>query len=129
ERVEREVEEIIADLSWSAAAGAPAPVPHAHLVGAYEDHLRAVFPEAARMQPFRLAIDCANGATTTVAPELFRSLGFDLVVLGDEPDGRNINLACGSTHPERLAQLVVDGQYRLGLALRSGWDAALFVRV
>ena len=82
-----------------AGAGAAAPI----WSDAYLDHLRAVFPETRRFQGFRLAIDCANGATTTVAPGLFASLGFDVVVIGDQPDGRNINLDCGSTHPERLA--------------------------
>jgi phosphoglucosamine mutase len=52
-------------------------------------------------------LDCANGATTTVGPELFNSLGFETIVMGNRPDGRNINLGCGSTHPEQLAQLVV----------------------
>ena len=53
---------------------------------------------------FKLAIDTANGATTTVAPRLFRELGFDVHVLSAAPDGRNINLDCGSTHPEQIAQ-------------------------
>src|SRR3989441_2510567 len=102
ERVEREIEAIIADASWSARSGEPQPVEQANLVGAYLDHLRAVFPEAAALKGFTLAVDCANGATTTVAPRLFGTLGFRTVVVANEPDGRNINLHCGSTHPELL---------------------------
>src|SRR4029453_944302 len=75
ERVEREVEVIMADSWWSARGGEAGPVAQADLVGPYLEHLRAVFPEASR-SPFRIAIDCANGATTTVAPALFESLGF-----------------------------------------------------
>ena len=59
--------------------GEPAHVPHADLVGAYLDHLRAVLPGVRRRSAgFKLAIDCANGATTTVAPPLFSSLGLDI---------------------------------------------------
>jgi phosphoglucosamine mutase len=127
ERVEREVEEIIADGSWQARAGRAVPVAQADLLGAYLDHLRAVLPEPASLRGARLAIDCANGATTTVAPELFESLGFDTVVVGNQPDGRNINLHCGSTHPERLAETVVHEGCRMGVAFDGDGDRAIFV--
>jgi len=86
-----------------------------------------VLPDAGALRGVRIAVDCANGATTTVAPRIFRELGLDATVIGDTPDGRNINLACGSTHPERLSQLVVDGQYRLGVAFDGDGDRAIFV--
>jgi phosphoglucosamine mutase len=127
ERVEREVESIIADRSWEAHDGEPAHVPHADLVGAYLDHLRAVVPEAGALAGFRLAIDCANGATTTVAPQLFSSLGLDIEVIGDQPDGRNINLRCGSTHPELLAKTVAAANCRMGVAFDGDGDRAIFV--
>jgi phosphoglucosamine mutase len=127
ERVEREVESIIADRSWDARDGEPAHVPHADLVGAYLDHLRAVLPEAAALAGFRLAIDCANGATTTVAPQLFSSLGLDIEVVGDQPDGRNINLRCGSTHPEFLAHTATATGCRMGVAFDGDGDRAIFI--
>jgi phosphoglucosamine mutase len=127
ERVERVVEEIVADPSWNARGGVPEPVEHVDLVGAYLDHLRAVLPEAAAMKGFKLAIDCANGATTTVAPELFASLGFTTVVVGNTPDGRNINLNYGSTHPEALARTVVASGARAGVAFDGDGDRAIFV--
>jgi phosphoglucosamine mutase len=74
-----------------------------------------------------LAIDCANGATTTVAPRLFRSIGLSLAVTGDRPDGRNINLRCGSTSPEHLARLVVEEGYPVGVAFDGDGDRAIFV--
>jgi len=127
ERVEREVEAIVADPAWHAQPGSAGAVPHADLVGAYLDHLRAVFPESSALAGFPVALDCANGATTTVAPALFRSLGFNTFVIGDEPDGRNINLECGSTHPERLARAVVERGCRMGVAFDGDGDRAIFV--
>ena len=127
ERVEREIEMIVADTSWSAAPGAAPGVSQADLVGAYLGHLRAVFPESGRVKGFPLAIDCANGATTPVARLLFESLGLETIVMGDQPDGRNINLACGSTHPEALARLVVDRACQTGVAFDGDGDRAIFV--
>jgi phosphoglucosamine mutase len=127
ERVERDVEAIIADTSWEAKDGEPAHVPKADLVGAYLDHLRAVLPESKALAGFTLAIDCANGATTTVAPQLFRSLGLRIEVIGDQPDGRNINLRVGSTHPERLARVVVERGCKMGVAFDGDGDRAIFV--
>ena len=127
EGVEREVEAIVADPSWTASRGEPGPVPRADLVGAYLDRLRAVFPEAPSLSGFTLGIDCANGATTTVAPELFESLGLEMVVTGNRPDGRNINLHCGSTHPELLARIVVERGCQMGVAFDGDGDRAIFV--
>jgi phosphoglucosamine mutase len=127
EAVERQVEAIVADSSWHAGNGHADAVVRRDLVGGYLDHLRAVFPDGARLAPFRLAIDCANGATTMVAPQLFDALGLDTVVTGDRPDGRNINLNCGSTHPEGLARLVVDRGCQLGVAFDGDGDRAIFV--
>ncbi len=127
ERVEREVEAIVADASWSARGGDAGDVPRADLIDAYLDHLRAVFPEAAAIERFPIVLDCANGATTTAAPELFNSLGFDTIVIGNRPDGRNINLACGSTHPELLAQTVVERGCAMGVAFDGDGDRAIFV--
>ena len=82
ESVEREVEEIVADASWAAAAGQARAVDHGQRLDAYLDHLRAVFPEASDLRDFKLVVDCANGATSVAAPELFASLGIDAFVIG-----------------------------------------------
>jgi phosphoglucosamine mutase len=102
-------------------------VPRVHLAGAYLEHLRAVLPRDVRVTGFKLAIDCANGATTTVAPQLFAGLGMDVTVIGNEPDGRNINLHCGSTHPQQLAQTVVEVGAQMGVAFDGDGDRAIFV--
>ena len=127
EAVEREVEAIMADRSWTARPGDPGTVPRADLVDAYLDHLRAVFPEASKIAPFPIVLDCANGATTTVSPELFNRLGFETIVIGNRPDGRNINLGCGSTHPQRLAETVVARGCTMGVAFDGDGDRAIFV--
>ena len=127
ERVEAQVEAIVADGSWTAQAGEALPLRAANLVGPYLDHLKVVLPAEARSRGFRLAIDCANGATTPVAAELFSNLGFDCVVVGNQPDGRNINLKCGSTHPELLSDTVVREQCRMGVAFDGDGDRAIFV--
>jgi phosphoglucosamine mutase len=90
-------------------------------------HLREILPPDARTAGMRLAVDCANGATTTVAPRLFEELGFDVRHIGSQPDGKNINRGCGSTAPDLLAKLVVDGQFPLGVAFDGDGDRAIFV--
>ena len=127
EDVERHVEAIVADTSWRTPGGDPRPVTAAQRVEPYLDHLRLVFPEVASLGPFKLAIDCANGATTPVAPQLFMGLGIEIVVIADEPDGHNINLNCGSTHPELLAKTVVERGCDMGVAFDGDGDRAIFV--
>ena len=127
EAIEQQVESIIADTSWSVPSdGAPA-VEETDLRSQYLDHLREILPGAHRARGMRIAIDCANGATATVAPRLFQEMGFEVSGIGVEPDGRNINLGCGSTAPDKLARLVVEGQYALGVAFDGDGDRAILV--
>ena len=127
ERDEREVEAIVADPAWQAKGGPAGDVTPVELVDAYLGHLRAVFPESAASKGLRLAVDCANGATTTAAPQLFASLGIETIVIGNEPDGRNINLGCGSTHPDRLARTVTERGCQMGVAFDGDGDRAICV--
>jgi phosphoglucosamine mutase len=124
---ENRIEEIVADTTFDVSAGDAREVPHAHHLRKYLDHARTVLPNAGKLGRVRVAVDCANGAMTTVAPELFRELGFDLTILGAEPDGRNINKSVGSTHPEKLAEVVRGGGYRLGVAFDGDGDRAILV--
>jgi phosphoglucosamine mutase len=127
ERVEREVEQIVADRSWQAADGDSRIVQQLDLAGQYIDHLHGAVDGASALEGLSLAVDCANGATTTVAPMFFRRLGLALEIIGNEPDGRNINLRCGSTHPESLAQRVIETGCDLGVAFDGDGDRAIFV--
>jgi phosphoglucosamine mutase len=127
EVLEREVEAIVADGGWEVTGSADAPVDQTDVIDAYIAHARLAFPDPHRLGPSKLAIDTANGATTTVAPRLFREMGFDVQVLSASPDGRNINLHCGSTHPEQLARAVVERGCRMGVAFDGDGDRAIFV--
>jgi phosphoglucosamine mutase len=127
EELERRVEDIIADSSWQVLPLGLAPVERTDVIDAYSAHARLAFPNPERLGRFKLALDTANGATTTVAPRLFRQLGYEVTVIGDSPDGRNINLDCGSTHPERLASLVRSGNFRMGVAFDGDGDRAIFI--
>jgi phosphoglucosamine mutase len=102
-------------------------VDRADVIDAYIAHARLALPDAHRLGGFRLAIDMANGATTTVAPRLFRELGFELELVGATPDGRNINLHCGSTHPDLLARVVRERGCRMGIAFDGDGDRAILV--
>src|SRR5690606_23821049 len=74
-----------------------------------------------------VVLDCANGATYAVAPALLTDLGFDVEAIAVTPDGRNINLDCGSTHLEGLRARVRERGARIGIAFDGDGDRALFV--
>ena len=94
-------------------------------VTAYERHLAEIAGDA--FNGLRLGIDCANGSASVMAPELFRSLGAEVTVLFDAPDGTNINDGCGSTHPERLAETVSAAGLDVGLAFDGDADRLIAV--
>jgi phosphoglucosamine mutase len=127
ETIEAHVESIMEDGSWSVASGIAGPVEHRDFGAAYLEHLEPILPLQLRATDLRIAVDCANGATATVAQRLFNHLGIDATYIGNEPDGRNINLGCGSTSPDLLSRTVVGGGYRLGVAYDGDGDRAIFV--
>ncbi|HEY5617308.1 MAG TPA: phosphoglucosamine mutase [Vicinamibacterales bacterium] len=147
EALEDQVESIMADTSWDTSDNGPAEAGHydrtnafAYVVSGfsrtveqidyrseYIEHLLHVLEPNERHTGVRIAVDCANGATATVAPRLFERLGFDVRCVGCEPDGRNINLGCGSTAPELLTRTVLNDGYRLGIAYDGDGDRAIFV--
>ncbi|HEV7529395.1 MAG TPA: phosphoglucosamine mutase [Solirubrobacteraceae bacterium] len=100
-----------------------------NLRGAPEDYLRELHTRFADLDlgGVDVLVDCANGATFHVAPEIFRRLGAKVSVIADEPDGRNINAGCGSTHVEALAERVVAGGHALGFAFDGDGDRVLAV--
>jgi phosphoglucosamine mutase len=99
------------------------------LRGTHEDYLRELETRFAdlRLDGLDVLIDCANGATYKVAPEIFRRLGAEVTVVAAEPDGRNINAGCGSTHIASLGARVRDGGHALGLAFDGDGDRVLAV--
>ena len=123
---ERAVEAMVADAGWRAAGDDHAAMSTGDFARPYLDHLRRLLPSPGVLEGARIAIDMANGATTATAPALFAEIGLRVVPLGDRPDGRNINLACGSTHPARLASEVVAAGCRMGVAFDGDGDRAIF---
>ena len=94
-------------------------------IAAYRATLIAQAGDALR--GMRIAIDCANGSTSAIAPDLFRELGASVTVLSASPDGSNINLDCGSTHPGALAEAVLAGGLELGMAFDGDGDRMIAV--
>ena len=125
EDAERRVEHEMADASWSLPVGEAPAVEPADLVGTYVNHLREVLPDAGALAGGRLVVDCANGATAPVAPRVFEALGFEVEWLGARPDGRNINLGCGSTHAEHMASRVKPTGAIAGIAFDGDGDRAI----
>ena len=95
------------------------------LVGRYIDFLRSV-SSVGVLKSLKIVLDCAHGAAFHIAPQVFRELGAEVVVLNAEPNGRNINLDCGAVYPQGMAQAVVDSQASLGVAFDGDCDRAIF---
>src|SRR5204862_937133 len=99
------------------------------LRGAAEDYLRALHSRFSELdlRGLDVLLDCSNGATYRVAPEIFTRLGARVSTLADAPDGRNINAGCGSTHVALLAERVVAGGHDVGFAFDGDGDRVLAV--
>jgi phosphoglucosamine mutase len=74
----------------------------------------------------KIVLDCANGAASKLAPQLFRMLGAEVVAINNTPDGKNINAGCGSLHPEGMQKRVVESGAALGVAFDGDADRAIF---
>jgi phosphoglucosamine mutase len=124
EEIEREIETLFGEGKTS--AGARLPIDDS-LHSQYLDFLRSRVLDGTNLKGLRVVLDCANGAAYQLGPELFRSLGCDVVTIGTDPDGKNINAGCGSLHLEKLQQRVPAEKATLGVAFDGDADRALFV--
>jgi phosphoglucosamine mutase len=98
------------------------------LEGAFDDYIRELRSNfGLNLAGRHIALDCANGATHRAAPAIFRALGAELELTAVEPDGRNINERCGSTHPESLIELVRSTGAEIGFAYDGDGDRVLAV--
>ena len=128
EALEQEIEDIVADRSWQIEEeGLSDAVARVEYTDDYVQHVRRMLPDPSPLTQLKVAIDCANGATSLAGPRLFHGLGFDTMVIGANPDGRNINLHCGSTHPELLSEFVVKNGRDIGVAFDGDGDRAIFI--
>jgi phosphoglucosamine mutase len=96
-------------------------------VGRYVVFLKNTFPNHLTLEGLRIVVDCANGAAYRVAPTVFEELGADVIPVGDEPNGENINLDCGSLHPAALSRFVLERRADIGVALDGDADRIIFV--
>jgi phosphoglucosamine mutase len=88
----------------------------------YVEIVKATFPRQLSLNGLRIVIDCANGAAYKVAPTALYELGAEVIAIGDDPDGFNINDECGSTHPATMAKLVKEYRADIGIALDGDAD-------
>ena len=95
--------------------------------GRYVHFAKATFPDHLRLDGLKVVVDCANGAAYHVAPDALWELGADVIPLGVQPNGLNINDECGSTHPELLRETVVASGADIGLALDGDADRLIVV--
>jgi phosphoglucosamine mutase len=91
-------------------------------IGRYTEHVKRSFPRERTLEGMKIVIDCANGAAYNVAPTVLWELGAEVIKLGVEPDGFNINHHCGSMHPETLCQSVLEHRADIGIALDGDAD-------
>ncbi|HTR47169.1 MAG TPA: phosphoglucosamine mutase [Verrucomicrobiae bacterium] len=128
--IEADLERVI--LSPNGAAPAKAAKRGAHPESdkkLHEDYLaglRAAALPGAKLAGMKIVLDCANGAASALAPQLFRSLGAEVTAMNNSPDGRNINTGCGSLHPEGMQERVVELGAALGVAFDGDADRAIF---
>lgn len=95
--------------------------------GRYIEQVKATFPKALRLEGLKIVVDCAHGAAYKVAPRILWELGAEVVPIGAQPDGLNINRDCGATHPEALQEAVRAHKADLGIALDGDADRLIVV--
>jgi phosphoglucosamine mutase len=95
--------------------------------GRYIEFAKATFPRGQRLDGLKIIVDCAHGAAYKVAPRVLWELGADIIAIGVEPNGENINHDCGATSPALLQQTVLQHQADLGIALDGDGDRLLMI--
>ncbi len=95
--------------------------------GRYIEFVKNSIPKGLDFEGLKVVVDCANGAAYKITPTVLRELGADIITIGDKPDGVNINLKCGSLHPETLQRLVKEHNAHIGLAHDGDADRLIMV--
>jgi phosphoglucosamine mutase len=131
DEIEHRIEELILSNHLHSLRPTAKAVGKAHriddAVGRYVVFLKNTFPNHLMLDGLRIALDCANGAAYRVAPTVFEELGAEVITIGAEPDGENINEKCGSLHPEVVSRLVLEKGADIGIALDGDGDRIIFV--
>ncbi len=95
--------------------------------GRYVEYAKTTFPNGKRLDGLRIVIDCANGAAYRTAPAVLWELGAEVIPIGVEPDGFNINAECGSTHPQAAARKVRESRADIGICLDGDADRVILI--
>ena len=93
----------------------------------YIEFCKSTVPSEISFSSLRIVLDCANGACYKVSPEVFEELGAEIIKIGTEPDGYNINQECGSTHPEIVRKAVIEHRADFGVSLDGDGDRVILV--
>jgi phosphoglucosamine mutase len=127
--VELELQDLILNQDLNKYLSAPEELGRAKRLedapGRYIEHVKRSAPKGLSLSGLRIVIDCSNGAGYHLAPTIFWELGAEVVQVGCEPNGFNINLNCGSTHPETMMQKVVETRADVGIALDGDADRVM----
>lgn len=125
--LERHIEELVLDREVDAVEADAGTVSRDEgLRRHYIEHLEGVLAPG-RFRGMHVVLDCANGSASAIAPDVFRHYGAEVTCLGDAPDGRNINLGCGSTHLAALTAAMAERGANVGLAFDGDADRCLAV--
>ncbi len=95
--------------------------------GRYVEFCKSTFPEKFNLRGLKIVLDCAHGATYHVAPKIFSELGAEVIAIGNEPDGFNINLDVGSTNPKTIKEATLKYQADLGIAFDGDGDRVVMI--
>ena len=93
--------------------------------GRYIEYVKASFPKGRTLEGKRVVVDCANGSCYKITPWVLRELGAEVIAINDKPDGKNINLNCGATHPEIMQKAVLENKADIGIAHDGDGDRAI----
>jgi phosphoglucosamine mutase len=128
---EEEIEKIITSSDITSLHAEPEIIGKAFRIddarGRYIVFIKRSFPDECTLEGMKIVLDCANGATYKIAPEVFFELGAQVIPLFHEPDGKNINRGCGSQHPEALSYEVVRNGADVGFAFDGDGDRVIAV--
>jgi phosphoglucosamine mutase len=131
DEMEHRIEELILSNHLLSLRPTASEVGKAHriddAVGRYVVFLKNTFPNNLTLDGLRIVLDCANGAAYRVAPTVLEELGAEVIPIGVEPDGENINANCGSLYPEVISRIAIEKGADIGMALDGDGDRIVFV--
>jgi phosphoglucosamine mutase len=126
--IEQEIEQRLKDpIVTASSAGLGKARRLNDAAGRYIEFCKSTFPTDLDLRGVKIVVDCAHGASYQIAPHVLHELGADVVAIGNQPDGLNINRECGATHPEFLAQAVTENRASIGIALDGDGDRLVMV--